>query len=375
MALIKGKQLAESAIVEAKLASSAVTVSKIADTQITAAKLNISAQTWDFSTALAFSVPTPTDSAHAATKSYVDSAVQGLDIKASVRLATAAVLDNWDVNTTNKTLTAPSIGATSIDGVSIADGDRILVKNQADGVENGIYVVTTLGDGSTATVLTRASDFNTAALASPGSFTFVEEGTANADTGWVLSTNAPIVLYTTALTFTQFSSAGVVTAGNGLTKAGNQLSVNAGDGLGFDTGALKVNVGNGLEIATDNVQIKVRNSSVGTHADGLQAAVSHVQTATGPDPAISGANSLSTGITISATPAGDSFVQVLVNGVMIELGDGVKTKDAYFSVDSGVNARAISAIASGDTLYWNASIAFELDSSDRIDIIYAKLPQ
>jgi len=356
MALIKGKQ--------------------IADAQITAAKLNIDDQPWDFSSALAFHVPaidSNSPATSAATKGYVDGVKQGLDVKASVRLATAAALENWAVDTTSKTLTAPSIGPTTIDGVSIAQHDRILVRSQADAVENGIYVVTTLGDGSAYTLLTRASDFNTSALASPGSFTFVEEGNTLADTGWVMTSNAPITLDTSDIVFTQFSSAGVVTAGNGLTKNGNELSVNAGDGLDFTDGALKVNVGNGLEIIADNVQIKVRNGSVGISDQGLQAAVSHVQTATGPTPAIS-TNFQSTNITISATPAGDSFVQVLVNGVMIELGND-KTKDAYFSNDDGVSARAISNITSGDTLYWNALIAFELDSSDRIDIIYAKLPQ
>lgn len=406
MALIKGKQLANGTITATQLASDSVTTAKIADANITAAKLNISGQAWDLSAASAVSVPAPSADAHAATKGYVDAVKQGLDVKASVRLATAAALENWDPNTTNKTLTAPSVGATSIDGVSIASGNRILVKNQSSGAENGIYVVTTVGDGSTATVLTRADDFNTSEKVTPGAFTFVEEGTANADSGWVLSTNATITLDSTALAFTQFSSAGVVTAGDGLSKNGttlsvnlaaasglefftggalrvdtgngltfstNELVVNAGDGLGFDAGALKVNVGNGIEISSDAVQIKVRNSSVGTHADGLQAAVNYVQTeAVGSSLSTDNA---STSLTMDATPAGDSFVQVLVNGVMIELGDGVKTKDAYFSADNGSTARAISAIAAGDTLYWNGGIAFTLETTDRIDIIYSKLPQ
>lgn len=357
MALIKGKQLANGAIVEAKLADSAVTVDKIANSVITAAKLNISGEAWDLSAASSVSVPAPSSSAHAATKGYVDAVQQGLDVKASVRLATAAALENWDVSTANKTLTAPTIGATTIDNVAIAAGNRILVKNQSSGVENGIYVVTTAGDGSTATVLTRADDFDTDAKVTPGAFTFVEEGSANSDSGWVLSTNATITLDTTALTFTQFSSAGVVSAGDGLTKTGTVLSVNAGDGL---------------EIASGDVQIKAQNSSVGVSADGLQAAVSYVQTEAVASTLSS--NDSSTSITMDATPAGSSFVQVLVNGVMVELGNGVKTKDAYFSADSGSTARAFSAIAAGDTLFWNGGIAFELDTDDRIDIIYSKLP-
>ena len=88
MALIKGKQLASQTIDTREIKDSAVTLAKIADTQITSDKLNISSQAWDFSSASAFSVPAPSSSAHAATKGYVDGVAQGLDVKASVRLAT-----------------------------------------------------------------------------------------------------------------------------------------------------------------------------------------------------------------------------------------------------------------------------------------------
>lgn len=150
---------------------------------------------------------TPTDDAHAATKGYVDAARSGLDVKQSVRAATtgpiniAADLENGDV----------------IDGVTLATGDRVLVKNQSTASENGIYVVVASGAAS------RATDADSSAEVTSGMFTFVSEGTTNADSGWVLTTNDAITLGTTPLAFAQFSGAGQVTAGAGLTKTGNTI--------------------------------------------------------------------------------------------------------------------------------------------------------
>lgn len=146
----------------------------------------------------------PTGAQDAATKAYVDASVSGLDLKASVRAAT----------TSNITLS----GTQTVDGVALVANDRILVKDQSTGSANGIYTVA-------AGAWSRSSDADTSAEVNPGMFTFVEEGTANGDTGWVLTTNNPLTLGTTALTFTQFSGAGSVIAGNGLSKTGNTLDV------------------------------------------------------------------------------------------------------------------------------------------------------
>lgn len=150
----------------------------------------------------------PTAAQDAATKAYVDATLSGLDVKASVRAASTA----------NVNIASPG---TTLDGVTLANGERVLLKDQTTGSQNGIYVF----NGS-ASNLTRAADADTSVEVTPGMFTFVEEGTANADTGWVLTTNAPIILGTTALVFTQFSGAGQITAGNGLAKTGNTLDVN-----------------------------------------------------------------------------------------------------------------------------------------------------
>jgi len=377
MALIQGKQLASQAIDTRELKNSGVTVAKIADTQITAAKLNISAQAWDFSSASAFSVPAPSSSAHAATKGYVDGVAQGLDVKASVRLATVTG-DLASFTYSGGVLTQQVLAAITIDGVTPALTNRVLVRHLATASENGIYTISQVGDGTTtAWTLTRAADFNTSALASPGSFTFVEEGNTLADTGWVMSANAPITLDTSDITFTQFSSAGVVNAGDGLGKSGNDLFIKV-----LSTG--------GLEISSDELKIKIKNSSVSTDASGLEVGLNAegsiaIKGGAGlaapimrPQAGLSVASAVSTddtdtGLTLSATPTAGGFVQVLINGIMIELGNGVKTKDGYFSGDNGSTARAHSAFASGDKFFWNGSSVFTLDTTDRVDFLYAKI--
>ena len=377
MALIQGKQLASQAIDTRELKDSGVTVAKIADTQITAAKLNISSQAWDFSAASAFSVPAPSSSAHAATKGYVDGIAQGLDIKASVRLATVTG-DLASFTYSGGVLTQAVFAAITIDGVTPALNDRVLVRSSLTASYNGIYTISQEGDGSsTAWTLTRAADFNTSALASPGSFTFVEEGNTLADTGWVMSADAPITLDSSNITFTQFSSAGVVNAGDGLGKSGNDLFVKV-----LSTG--------GLEISSDELKIKIKNSSVATDADGLEVGLNAegsiaIKGAAGlaapimrPQAGLAVASAISTddtdtGLSLSATPTAGGFVQVLINGVMIELGNGVKNKDGYFSDDAGSTAKAHNALASGDAFFWNGSSVFTLDTTDRVDFIYSKI--
>ena len=132
----------------------------------------------------------PTD---AATMGYVDSVAQGLDVKTACRVASTA----------NVTLASP--GA-SIDGIALANGDRVLLKDQTTASENGIYVFDT-----DSTPLVRSADADTDAEVVAGMFTFVTEGTANADKGFVLTTDNPITVDTTDLEFTQFSGSGTVT--------------------------------------------------------------------------------------------------------------------------------------------------------------------
>jgi hypothetical protein len=151
---------------------------------------------------------TPTDDNHAATKAYVDAARSGLDVKQSVRAAT----------TTAVLLASGLENGDTIDGVTLVTGDRVLVKNQSTASENGIYVVQVSG------AAVRATDFDGAGEVSGGAFTFVEEGTVNADSGFVVSSNGPITVGTDAINWVQFSGAGSFVAGDGLTKNGTTIN-------------------------------------------------------------------------------------------------------------------------------------------------------
>ncbi len=158
-----------------------------------------------------------------ANKAYVDSVANGLDVKASVKVATAAALAACTYHNGNGTLTADANGALTVDGVALSVNDRVLVKDQASAPQNGFYKVTATGGAGAAFVLTRTPDADAASELTAGAFTFVEEGTANADNGYVLSTNGTVSLGTTNITFEQFSGAGQISAGNGLTKTGNTI--------------------------------------------------------------------------------------------------------------------------------------------------------
>ena len=172
----------------------------------------------------------PTLTSDAATKGYVDGKAQGLDFKDSVRAATAAALPT---NTrSGNVLTASANGALpAIDGVTLAANDRVLVKNEGTGANNGPYSVTDVGSGSTPWTLTRTTDADSSAEVNPGLYTFVEEGTVEGNSAWTLTTDAPITLNTTALTFAVFGRAGDIVAGMGLTRTGQTLDVVAGAGI------------------------------------------------------------------------------------------------------------------------------------------------
>lgn len=183
----------------------------------------------DLGAGLISSTGTPTQDAHLTTKKYVDDVAQGLDVKASAHVATTAALPastyNNGTSGVGATITADAFGALTIDGHALAQGESVLVKNQAAGLQNGLYSVTSAGAADAPFILTRRIDADSGTELSSGSFVFIEQGTANSSTGWVLSTSGAITIGTTALTFTQFSSAGIADAGDGLQKVGTTFSV------------------------------------------------------------------------------------------------------------------------------------------------------
>ena len=196
------------------------------------------------------SLANPTSAQDAATKAYVDGVSQGLDVKESVRAA----------STGNLTLS----GAQMIDGVSVVADDRVLVKDQTDATENGIYI-------AAAGAWARAADFDGSASGGAaaedvkGAFFFVEEGSSNADNGFVCTNTGSVSFGSSDISFVQFSGAGAVIAGDGLSKSGNELSVNVDDST--------------IEISSDTLQVKdagitnakLANSDVTvTAGDGLK---------------------------------------------------------------------------------------------------------
>jgi len=171
----------------------------------------------DMGTSRIVNLANPSGAQDAATKSYVDSLAAGLDIKASVRVQPTASFATFTPagSGVGKTLTAPTNNASfnTQDGVLLVVGNRVLVTTVGGSIttpdlSNGIYTVFSLGDGATTSfVLTRATDADSNAEVTAGMFCFIAEGTVNKDTGWVLVTNDPITVDTTALQFSQFSSA------------------------------------------------------------------------------------------------------------------------------------------------------------------------
>lgn len=215
-----------------------------------------------------FQAATPVNGLDVANKSYVDSARTGLDVKASVKVAT----------TVEGALSTAFAAGQLIDGYTLVAGDRILIKNQSNAEDNGIYVVQPSG------APVRATDADSSAEVTPGMFTFVEQGTTNADSGWVMITDGNINLGVSELEFSLFSVAGNILAGPGLSKTGDVLSVNvdnvgieinvdtlriasgaAGVGLGWNTGVLAVNVAasGAVEIVDDNLEVKIDSSYSG----------------------------------------------------------------------------------------------------------------
>jgi hypothetical protein len=166
----------------------------------------------------------PTAASDAATKAYVDAVAQGVVYLDPVRVATTANLSGTYDNGP-KTLTNNSTQvAIAIDGITLSNGDRVLVKNQSTASQNGIYTVTTVGSGSTNWVLTRATDFDTSGEVTAGSIVFVESGTTNASASYVQSTDAP-TLDTDPIEWTLVSRAGSINAGTGLSKTGDTISL------------------------------------------------------------------------------------------------------------------------------------------------------
>ena len=189
----------------------------------------------------------PTSAQDAVTKSYADALTSGLDVKESCKVATVSAI----------TLS----GTQTIDGVAVSADERVLVKNQADASTNGIY-------DCKAGAWSRSSDFDSNSEVTSGAFTFVEQGTVNADAGFVLTTDGSITVGTTDLAFTQFSGAGAITAGDGLSKSGTELSADlkANGGVVIESSELAV------DLSASSITGTLAVSDGGTGATSASAA-------------------------------------------------------------------------------------------------------
>lgn len=195
-----------------------ITGSQIQNTTIPAGKLDLTG-TFDFSSGSLRVKNSPTQSTEAVNKGYVDNLVAGISWKQPVKAASTA----------NLTLS----GTQTVDGIALVAGDRVLVKDQTDGKENGIYVVS-------ATTWSRSEDMN-ADAEFPSSAVFVQSGSVNAQVGFTC-TNSAVTVGSTAITFVQFNGASNIVAGAALSKTGNQLDVEV-DGVT-------------IEISADQLQLK-----------------------------------------------------------------------------------------------------------------------
>ena len=265
----------------------------------------------------------PTQALGAATKQYVDNLAAGLVAKTAVVSSTVTALPAVTyANGTGgvgATLTASANGSLgAIGGYTPLTNDRILVKDQATQTQNGIYVVTNTGSAGSPFILTRAPEFDNTPTGemTAGDFTYVQGGTLGG-TQWVLTTPGTIVVGTNAITWSQLTGAGVVTAGTGIAVTGNQVS---------NTGVLSVTSGSGLSTntsATGNVSITNTGvtSLTGTANQVTASGSTGAITLSLPQNINSGAAPTFVGTNFSVIPnAALSNSSVTLNGTAVSLG-------------------------------------------------------
>lgn len=265
----------------------------------------------------------PVNPQDAATKAYVDASRNGLDVKQSVRVATTA----------NITLS----NTQTVDSIALAAGDRVLVKDQTTASQNGIYVVVSGGSWTRALDANNSSDAgNGSNEVNPGMFTFVEEGTTNADSGWVLTNDGTVTLGTTALTFAQFSGAGQLIAGAGLTKTGNQIDVGAGLGITVNANdvALATTVaGAGLTYTSGVLDIVGTSNRITVNADSIDIASTYVGQSSIVTVGTLTTGALGTGFTTVAVAQGGTGATTFTsNGVIYGNGTGALQVTAVATV-------------------------------------------
>ena len=296
---------------------------------------------------------TPSNATDIANKSYVDAAVSNVNYHAACNYGTTADLGNVTYNNgtsgVGATITKTSPFATlAIDGGSPSVGQRILVKNETSGQYNGIYTVTSVGSGSVGWVLTRATDYDQTGVGqneiAPGDTTFVISGTVNAGTQWVQTTDFPITIGTTPLTFVQIGGPGVYSAGTGLTLSGNVFSIT-------NTAVTATSYGSSTAIPTFTVNAQGQLTAAST-----AAVIAPAGTLTG--------TTLASNVVSSSLTSVGTIATGVWNGTTIATGYGgtglttFTSGGAVYATSSSALTTGTLPIASGGTGQTTASAAF-----------------
>ena len=305
---VTSTMIADGTIVDGDInASAAIAQSKISNlTTDLGSKLSLSGGTMTGAIAMGTSKITglgsPTADADAATKAYVDAATAGLNVHASVQAATTA----------NITLASAVENGDTLDGVTLATGNRILVKNQTDKTENGVYVVAASGAPS------RATDYDSTPEVDAGDFIFVEAGTVNGKTGWT-QTNVITAIGSDNIEFTQFSGAGTYSAGTGLTLTGTTFSINTGTTVDLNTAQTLTNKTVNLTSNTLSGTTAQFNTAL---SDGDFATLAGSETLT--NKTINGSNNTITNVSLTSGVTGTLPVANGGTGIT-SLGTGIAT--------------------------------------------------